>query len=266
MPVPLIALLTDFGYQDFYLGIMKGVICSLTPEANMVDLCHGIPRGDVRAASFALRHSYKYFPSRTIFLCVVDPGVGGPRRPIIVSTEHHILVGPDNGIFTGVYESEESFTVYAITSDHYFRKPVSSTFHGRDIFAPVAAWLARNIELWKFGEVIRDPVRLEKIPLRRLAEREFHGTILYTDIYGNLISNIPAGDVEKVAAQGSIPISFHIKDQLQVPFCRNYQQGPEGRVFALTGSTGFIEFAVRNGSAAAVSGARFGDTVRLVFG
>jgi S-adenosyl-L-methionine hydrolase (adenosine-forming) len=266
MSIPLIALLTDFGYQDFYAGILKGVIHSISPEASFIDLTHGIPRGNIRAASFSLRHSYKYFPPHTIFLCIVDPGVGGARRPIIVSTEQHLFVGPDNGIFSGVYDNEESFTVYEITSDHYFRKPVSRTFHGRDVFAPVTAWLARNIELWKFGDIIRDPVRLEKVQLRRLAEREFHGTILYMDGYGNLISNFPAVDVEKVAGQGSIPVSFYFKDQNKISFCLSYDQGPEGAVFALSGSSGLIEFAVRNGSAASLSDCRPGDPVRLVFG
>ncbi len=266
MSFPLIAFLTDFGYQDFYAGIMKGVIHSITPEVQCLDLTHGIPRGDVRAASFALRHCYKYFPSHTIFVCVVDPGVGGSRRPLIVSTEQHLFVGPDNGIFSGVYESEESFTAYEVTSDHYFRKPVSRTFHGRDIFAPVAGWLAKNIELWKFGDVIRNPVRLEKLQLRRIAEREFHGSILYTDVFGNLISNFPAADVERVASQGTIPVSFYFKDQVRIPFCQSYEQGSDSSVFAVSGSSGLIEFAVRNRSAAAMTGARPGDPVRLLFG
>lgn len=258
-----IVILTDFGDKDYYVGILKGVIRSIAPETEILDLCHGIPQGDIRAAGFALQASYRYFPARTIFLCVVDPGVGGPRRPIIVNTEQHLFVGPDNGIFSGIYENEETYTVYEITADHYFRKPVSRTFHGRDIFAPVAAWLSKFIEIWKFGEAIQNPIRWEKLILRRTGEREFQGHVVYIDAFGNMISNFPASDVEKLATQRNLTLAFYLKGSEAIPFYLNYSLGPENKVFAVPGSSGFVEFARQNSSAAAATGIRCGEVVTL---
>ena len=260
----LITLLTDFGLQDHYVASMKGVILDIMPQAVLVDLGHDIAPGDVWAAGFLLHAAYACFPSHTIHLCVVDPGVGTARRPIIVTTEHHWFVAPDNGLLTPVFDREKEFRVFEITAEHYFRKPVSRTFHGRDLFAPVAAWMARGIEPFRFGNEIGDPVRLDWPRVRRAAENEFAGAILHVDRFGNLISNFPAQDMEKVVERGNIAFQYWIKDQLIQAIYGSYAEAPAGQLFAICGSSGYVEFSVRNGSAAAATGASRGDPVRLL--
>ena len=261
---PLITLLTDFGLQDHYVAGMKGVILDITPQAVIVDMCHDVPARDIWAAGFLLHAAYASFPSHTIHLCVVDPGVGTARRPIIVTTEHHWFVAPDNGLLSLVYEREKEFHVFEVTAEHYFRKPLSRTFHGRDLFAPVAAWLARGIEPVHFGNEVSDPIRLDWPRVHRAADNEFVGAIQHVDRFGNLVTNFPAQDMETVVERGNLSFQYLIKEQQVCSFYRAYAEAPPGKIFAISGSSGYVEFSVRDGSAAAAIGAIRGDLVRLL--
>ncbi|MGB7228865.1 MAG: SAM-dependent chlorinase/fluorinase, partial [Candidatus Acidiferrales bacterium] len=159
MARPIITITTDFGSADSLVGSMKGVILSIQPDAEIVDITHKILPYDLLDAALAIGTAYKFFPPRTIHIVVVDPGVGTERRPVLATAGQHYFVAPDNGVLSMVYQSEESLTVRHITSEHYFLQPVSNTFHGRDIFSPVAAWLSKNGQSLAFGEEITDFVR-----------------------------------------------------------------------------------------------------------
>ena len=156
---PTITLTTDFGLNDHFVGTLKGVILSIVPDANIVDICHSVQAFDILDGALALAQSYAYFPPRTVHLVVVDPGVGSARRPIIATSELHNFVAPDNGVLSLMYAREQRLSVRHITAEHYFLQPISNTFHGRDIFAPVAAYLAKGVDQEKFGDEVTDYVR-----------------------------------------------------------------------------------------------------------
>ena len=155
----LITFTTDFGLDDHYVGAMKGVILSINPAARMVDICNSVQSFDVLDGALTIVQAYRYFPSETVHLVVVDPGVGTTRRPILVTTEKHMFIAPDNGVLSFVYEREERISVRHISAEHYFLQPVSGTFHGRDVFAAVAGWLSRGVEVATFGDEITDYAR-----------------------------------------------------------------------------------------------------------
>lgn len=200
MASKMIALLSDFGYSDPWVGSMKSVIFTQNPEAHLIDLCHDLPPHDIMTAGFTLLRGYKDFPVYTVFLAIVDPSVGGPRRPIIVVTEDYFFIGPDNGIFSFIYAAENVRQVYHITSSHYFRQPMSQTFHGRDVFAPVAAWLASGIEPYKFGDVIEDYTRLP-IPGEEIEGETIKGAVIGKDHFGNILTNIRLATIQEFAAR-----------------------------------------------------------------
>ena len=159
MARPIITLTTDFGTNDHLVGVMKGVILSINPEVNIVDITHSVLAHDLLDGALTIGQAYKYFPPKTVHLVVVDPGVGSARRPILVAGDTHYFVAPDNGVLSSVYDQTEALYVWNIISEHYFRQPVSKTFHGRDIFAPVAAWLTKSWQSSAFGEAITDFAR-----------------------------------------------------------------------------------------------------------
>ena len=257
MPNPgrIITLLTDFGLRDHFVAAMKGVMLGLNPDLTLVDVSHFIPPQDIFSGAFTLGQTYSCFPQGTIHLAVVDPGVGTARRAMAVSAGGHFFVAPDNGLLTYVLNDQESFAAHEITAEHYFRKPVSSTFHGRDVFAPIAAWISRGIPLHQLGPALRDPVLL-KIPAPvRVQEALIQGTILAVDQFGNLITNLLPDEVphtSRILAGKREITSFRTA----------YGEGLPGEVFAVPGSTGYLEIAVKNGSAAAElnlkAGASFG--------
>src|SRR5580692_12477206 len=156
---PLITLTTDYGTNDHLVGVLKGVILKILPTATLVDINHHVVPFDLLDGALSIGSAYRYFPPRTVHLVVVDPGVGTSRRPILVTADQHYFVAPDNGVLSGVYDQTEALYVWNITSEHYFRNPVSSTFHGRDILAPVAAWLSKSWQTAAFGDAIEDFVR-----------------------------------------------------------------------------------------------------------
>lgn len=241
----IITLLTDFGLHDHYVAAMKGVMLSLNPDLTLVDISHLVPPQDVFSGAFILSQAYSCFPAGTIHLVVVDPGVGAERKALAVSAGSHFFLAPDNGILTYIFRDQENFAAYEITADHYFRKPVSSTFHGRDIFAPVAAWISRDIPLHQLGPVAPDPVWL-KIPApAKVQDAMIQASILSVDQFGNLITNLLPEDVPRNAR------ILAGKNEI-TSFRKTYGEGRPGEVFVVPGSTGYLEIAVKDGSAAAL--------------
>jgi S-adenosyl-L-methionine hydrolase (adenosine-forming) len=236
-----IALLTDFGTRDYFVAAMKGTILSINPSAVIVDITHEIPPHDIREASFTLRACYRDFPPGTIFLAVVDPGVGSERRAIAAEAGGFYFVAPDNGLLGFIF-GDESTQVYEITETRLFRSSVSSTFHGRDVFAPVAAHLSSGVKPEELGRGISDPVSFGE-PEPRLFEGGIEGEVIHIDRFGNLVTNITPGDLP---ASYNVEINGRIIEK-QVD---HYAGAREGEMFSITGSAGFLEISVREGSAA----------------
>jgi len=256
--LPVISLLTDFGTVDYFVGAVKGAILSVNPLAVIADITHEVPPQDVEAAAFILLASYKTFPAGTIHVAVVDPGVGSTRRPIIVSAGEQFFVGPDNGIFSYIYDREPSHRTFHVTADKYFRQPVSTTFHGRDIFAPVAAALSNGVKPTAFGSLVTDEVRFET-SLTPVIEKDgnVEGRIIHIDRFGNCITNITR-DVLK-----DQPASLLVKGKTIGSFRDFYGDSAPNEVFAIWGSAGFLEIAVNRGSAALTLGVKRGEAVIL---
>jgi S-adenosyl-L-methionine hydrolase (adenosine-forming) len=251
----LITLTTDFGLRDPFVGIMKGVILAINADVELVDVTHQVESFDVLEGALTLAESYGYFPPGTIHVVVVDPGVGSERRPILVSTPDAAFIGPDNGLFSLVYEREAAVEVRHIIAEQYFRRPVSRTFQGRDIFAPVAAWMSRGKTPENFGPVIGDYIRMET-PKPEHSGGVVLGSVLRVDKFGNVTTNFRPGD---------LPASFRlvIRNRAITGLLSSYSAGNPGEVFAIVGSAGFVEISAREASAAAMLGARKGDAVRL---
>ena len=185
----LITFTTDFGLTEHYVGAMKGVIFTINPSVQVVDITNAVQSFDILDGAIAIAQAYTFFPKDTIHVVVVDPGVGGQRRPILVNAGQYVFVAPDNGVLSLVYEREERVQVRHITSEHYFRQPLSNTFHGRDVFAPVAAYLSKGVEAVKFGEEISDYVRFAAPRPKAAGANAWKGVVLKTDKFGNLITN-----------------------------------------------------------------------------
>ncbi|QQS46843.1 MAG: SAM-dependent chlorinase/fluorinase [Acidobacteriota bacterium] len=260
----MITLLTDFGLADYFVPAVRGVILSINPAVRIVDLTHEIPSQDLRAGSFILGACYREFPKGTIHLAVVDPGVGSERRPIIVESSKYSFVGPDNGIFSFVYAGEGDFLVYRITNDRFFRHPVSATFHGRDIFAPVAAHLSLGTAAAEIGERIADPVKFD-LPRPRFddAPGTIMGEILHIDGFGNIITSftdneLRLSDLERTGAE------MVLAGRRVVQFGSHFASAPRrDELFAYPGSAGYWEIALWCGSAAGLLEARIGDRVMI---
>ena len=240
----MISLLTDFGTGDYFVGAVKGAILSVNPSAVIVDITHEIPPQDVAAGAFTLLAAYRTFPPGTIHMAVVDPGVGSTRRPIIVSANEQMFVGPDNGLFTYICDREPSHRIIHVAAERFFRRDVSTTFHGRDIFAPVAAALSNGVAVEEFGPEIDDAVRLPSLetPLR----------IIHIDRFGNCVTNI---------TRDRSPGEIVVKGRTIREFRRFYGEGDEASLFAIWGSAGFLEISVNGGSAAQVLGVRVGEQI-----
>ncbi len=260
----IVTLLSDFGLRDQYVGSMKGVMLSLNRNLAFVDISHLVPPQDIQTGAFILGQAYPCFPAGTIHVAVVDPGVGTERRAIVVYAAAQYFVGPDNGIFTWVYDREESSTVHEITSDHFFRKPISSTFHGRDVFAPVAGWLSRDIPLAKVGPVCKDPVRLALPELTRVRDTLIQATVLAVDGYGNLITNLKPADIPAYSAPGTRTCKMLVSKKEIAAFRKTFGEGAPGEIFVVPGSSEFLEIVMRDGSAAAALNAVPGTLIGVV--
>jgi S-adenosylmethionine hydrolase len=257
---PIITLTTDFGTSDHLVGAMKGVILNINPAARIVDLNHSVVPYDILDGALSLGNAYKYFPSRTIHLVVVDPGVGTERRPILVSGEKQFFIAPDNGVLSMVYE-REACTVRQITAEHYFLNPVSPTFHGRDVFAPTAAWLSKAFQTEAFGDVVTDFVRFT-LPKAKSEGKTVKGVVLRADTFGNLMTNLTAQEIPIGALDGG-PIKLVVNGKPVLRFAQMFASGNPGEPIAVLGSSGFVEIVVNRGSAARTLGANRGAEVTL---
>jgi S-adenosylmethionine hydrolase len=257
--VSVITLTTDFGTSDWFVGTMKGVIAGITPRCTVVDLTHDLPPGDIRAGAFALAASHRFFPKGTIHVAVVDPGVGSRRKAIAVRTASSVFVGPDNGVLSWALAKEKLRAIHSLENEAYLLKPVSQTFHGRDVFAPVAAHLSRGVPIQELGPALKDFVRLAW-PEPRVRRDGFEGEVFYIDRFGNAITNLEG---RLPGASGRASCEVHAKRRWNCPLKTFYQAVPPGRPVALVGSSGFLEIAVNGGSAEKVLGVRVGTRVVL---
>lgn len=255
---PIITLMTDFGEQDTYVGAMKGVILSICPEAKMIDLTHRIPAQDICAAALQLSNVYAHFPPQTIHLIVVDPGVGSQRRAIICQVENHTFVCPDNGLLTLVVQQAPIEACVAIQNKTYFLPQVSHTFHGRDIFAPVAAHLANGIPMSEFGRPVTD-LRYLQLAKLDISESQIKGEIIWIDHFGNAITNIGHQYLQMIDPELKLQINF--RDQQISRLSESYSAVPVGTTLALISSFDYLEIAVNQGSASQICNLSLGDSV-----
>jgi len=254
----IIVLLTDFGEGSIYVGQMKGVILKINPEALLVDLTHNVRRHDVVQGAFLLREAYHFFPEGSIFLCVVDPGVGTERRAVIVRTEDYFFVGPDNGLFYPTAEMSSRRHIVEIEEAKYLVGEVSSTFHGRDIFAPVAAYLSKGVEICEFGRPVESLYKLE-IPNPIVRGRVMLGRVLFVDSFGNVVTNVRKSDLPEA---GSV-ILLQGKNLHQLPLVKSYSHVGEGMPLTLFDSFELLEISVNRGDASRYFGLKEGDEVRI---
>lgn len=257
----LITLTTDFGHQDPFVGIMKGVIFGINPNARIIDLSHGIPPQDIRAGALALCHSAPFFPRGTIHVAVVDPGVGSERKPILIEAEGCYFVGPDNGILSLAVEGKRINWIIELSDETYHLKPRSATFHGRDIFAPVAAHLSLGIPASEFGEPVKDYVGLHLPEIGRTAGT-IHGEVLYIDGFGNLVTNIRQRDLQAHRPQNS---SISLGNLTIRGISPNYSSAGQNDYIAVFNSWGLLEISCFKGNARARAGAKIGDRVEVRF-
>jgi len=258
---PIITLTTDYGSNDHLVGTLKGVILKINPDANIVDITHNVMPYDLLDGALAIGSAYSYFPARTIHVVVIDPGVGTARRPLLVSGETHYFIAPDNGVLSLVYEREESLLVRHANVEHYYLQPVSKTFHGRDIFAPIAAWLSKGSQAASMGDEITDHKKFA-MPKPKSAEGALKGVVVRVDSFGNLVTNFRAEDLPASALETG-NVQFQIGSQTVTRLVDTFAKGNPGETFAYVGSNGFVEFGVNRGNASKSLGAGRGVPVLL---
>jgi len=263
MPQPILTLTTDFGASDHYAGAMKGVILSICPRAQIVDICHDLTPFEIAEGAYTIAQAYDCFPKKTVHVVVVDPGVGTARRPILVEAAGQYFVGPDNGVLSMVY-SREKHKVRWIANERYFRKPVSATFHGRDIFAPVAAHVAAGVPASRMGKAIQDYLRAEFAAPQRSGERTWSGSILKIDRFGNVVTNFHVRDFPGLNSGSGcvLTVGRHKIAALEL----NYAASKPGKLFSIVGSSGYLEISLNQGSAAKRLGCKAGGAVELTLG
>ncbi len=271
----LVALLTDFGTKDAYVAVMKGVMKTVCRNAEFIDITHDIPPQDVRAAAFTLLMSYRYFPQGTVFLVVVDPGVGLRRKPIAVATEQYTFIAPDNGVLSYTLLDEPARLAVELRPAPLGK--MSNTFHGRDIFSPAAAHAANGEPLYRLGDVLTDALNLYPKPALHAEDSEIAGEVLFIDHFGNIITSIgeftwqgedtlylePRFNPDLIPVTFSVESSVTIADQTLSQIRRTYGEAERGQLLALVGSSHFLEISVNQGSAAERLGVQPGDPVTL---
>lgn len=262
---PIVTLTTDFGINDHFVGAVKGVILDIVPEATIVDISHAVQAFDVLDGALTISQTYSYFPTGTVHLIVVDPGVGTARRPIIASSDGYHFVAPDNGVLSMIYAREERMAVRHVTGEHYFRQPVSNTFHGRDIFAPVAAYLAKQVDSHKFGDEIQDYVRFAAPKPKPAGDNRVRAVVLKVDRFGNLITNVTPEDLPTLfTGKSGFKIVVGTKEITEIRSA--YAEGAPGEVFGILGSMGYLEIVANRGAATQITGAGKGSEVSIVLG
>ena len=246
------------------MGIMKGVIVSINPSVKIIDVTHNISPQSILEAAYTIEMSYAFFPHKTIHIVVVDPSVGSERRPILVATDYHYFIGPDNGVFSRIYHLAESLTVIHITAEHYFLPQRSSTFHGRDIFAPVAAWMSKGIDIERFGDPISDYVVLQEPALTLSSNNVIEGEVVYIDRFGNLMTNIPG---QKINISGNREpfdgLKVLVKNR-EAPLKKYYSEAGDKELCSLVNSFGYLELFVNRGNASSDFGISVGEKVEVI--
>ena len=258
--VPVITLLTDFGTADYFVAAVKGVILTINPQVSIVDITHEVPAQDIEAGAFTLLSCYRDFPPGTIHVAVVDPGVGSARRGIVIQTGSYYFIGPDNGLFSYICDRESSCEVFQIKEENYFRPNPSASFHGRDLFAPVAAALSAGVDLNELGPQIKDEVRLAPLAPVRDQDGTLRGRIIHIDRFGNCITNFTRSDIPD-----SLQPKLLVRRKVIRTFRRFFadEAGSNDELFAIWGSAGFLELSINGGSAAKLLRAKRGDPVVL---
>jgi S-adenosylmethionine hydrolase len=243
----IITLTTDYGTNDHLAGTLKGVILKIVPDATVVDITHQVNPFDLLDGALAIGSAYSYFPPRTIHIVVVDPGVGTERRPLLVSAGNQYFVAPDNGVLSVIYERETDVVARHANVEHYYLQPLSKTFHGRDIFAPVAAWLAKGAQIASMGDEISDFKRFA-MPKPKASNGHVKGVVMRVDSFGNLLTNFRAADIPE-AALSSGAVNFKIGTHAITKMVDTFARGAKAEPVAFVGSSGYIEIAVNKGNA-----------------
>ncbi|HVW08180.1 MAG TPA: SAM-dependent chlorinase/fluorinase [Bryobacteraceae bacterium] len=260
MKRPIVTLLTDFGTSDHYVAAMKGVILGICPTADLVDITHDITPYAIAEGAYTLSQAWRCFPRGTIHLAVVDPGVGSKRRAILAEAEGHRFISPDNGLLSFVLRSASKATVREISENRFFRKSVSRTFHGRDIFAPVSAHLASGIAPKRFGDVISDTQIGDFSEVIEGESGTWFASVLKVDRFGNVISNLESGKFGRIAVD---PFRLKIGRQTVSSFRHTYSEALPTEIFALFGSSGYIEVSLNQSDAASMLGVQAGSPITV---
>jgi S-adenosylmethionine hydrolase len=259
MPKPILTLTTDFGLSDHYVGAMKGVILGICPQAQIVDITHEVRPYQITEGAFLIAQAYRCFPGKTVHVVVVDPGVGTARRPILMEAAGQYFIAPDNGVLAMIY-AREKHKMRLISNDRYFRKPVSHTFHGRDIFAPVAAHLCAGVSPAKIGKPIQDYLRPAFEKPVRSGKHTWTGQILKIDRFGNIVTNFRAEDFPTLERQNfTMTVGPH---EISI-LTRNYAEAGPSELFVIVGSSEYLEISVNQGSAAKQIGCEEGAAAEL---
>jgi S-adenosylmethionine hydrolase len=256
---PVITLTTDFGLSDHFVGVMKGVILGIQPAAQIVDVSHGVQPYEIVDGAFTIAQAYRYFPKKTIHVVVVDPGVGSARRPLLAEMGGQYFVAPDNGVLSMVFAREKP-KVRHITNERYFLHQLSRTFHGRDVFSPVAAHLAAGVPPAKFGKLIEDYLRPSFDKPEQTGKHKWNGVILKADHFGNLATNF---HIDQFPSLRTHAFSLNMGSQAITRLALTYSECAVGELFAIVGSSGYIEVAANEGSAAKALGRGAGSPVEL---
>ena len=259
----IITLTTDFGLNDHFIGTVKGVLLNIVPDARIVDICHSVQAFDVLDGAITISQAYSYFPAGTIHMVIVDPGVGTARRPIILTSDRHQFVAPDNGVLSMIYDREERLSVRHVTAEHYYLQPVSNTFHAREIFAPIVAYLAKGVEADRFGDEVTDYVRFAAPRPKPADGNTMRGVVLKVDRFGNVVTNITPQDVPALFQEEPPDFKIAVGKREITQIRTAYAQGAPGEVFGILGSMGFLEIAANRGAAAQILGVGKGTEVNV---
>lgn len=260
MSPSILTLTTDFGLDDHYVGAMKGVILGICPGAQIVDISHGVKLFEIAEGAYTIAQAWRCFPPRTVHVVVVDPGVGTARRPILVEAGGHYFIAPDNGVLSMVYLREHS-KVRLISNEALFRRPVSRTFHGRDIFAPAAAHVAAGMSVALVGDPIDNYLKPDFLKPHRAGKRTWIGQILKIDHFGNIITNFHVDDYGDLALRN---FQFELGPVTVTALAQNYAARAAGELFAILGSSGYYEVSLSQGSAAAKVKCEAGAAIELL--
>jgi len=258
---PIITLTTDFGLSDHFVGVMKGVILGIQPTAQLIDISHGVQPYEIADGAFTIAQAYRYFPRKTVHVVVVDPGVGSARRPLLAEMAGQYFVAPDNGVLSMIFAREQP-KVRHITNERYFLHPVSRTLHGRDVFSPVAAHLSAGVTPAKFGKPIDDYLRAAFDKPTHTGQHTWTGTILKTDHFGNLATNF---HIDQFPAIRTHAFALKVGRQTIARLALTFSECDPGELFVVAGSSGYLEVAVSQGSAAQTLGCGAGTPVELTF-